>query len=248
MIESNRRAWIGGLLALVIFGGIAIWTLEGGPSLATAVTQPQTHPNADAASAAPAPAPAQAPPQALLDTGEFGENIYDFAKIGDWGEANRRYGRLKSSAAEIHARSASQAERDRLEAVVERVGAAISARDRLSAMEQANQLTVVVADMLAPFHLRVPVEITKLDFYGRELEVWSAMKDETRLRSTVRELRTTWDAVRPVVESRGGGAAAKHFAGLVSRVEAASSFDEYARVATPFLDDVDVLEGVFENN
>lgn len=246
MIESNRRAWIGRLLALVIVGGTAVGALVGGPTLATAVTKPRAHPDANTGAAAPAPA--QSPPQALLDSGEFGENIYDLAKVGDWGEANRRYGRLKSSASEIRAGFASRPMTHRLEEAVERVGAAIVARDRLSAMEQANQVTAAAADMLAPFNAGVPLHITKLDFYGRELEVWSAFKDETRLRATVRELRITWDAVRPLVESRGGEAAAKHFAGIVSRVEAANSFAEYAQLATPLLDDVDVLEGVFENN
>ena len=61
-----------------------------------------------------------------------------------------------------------------------------------------------------------------LDYYGRELEIWSATENIAKLKTTASEMRRTWDAVRPSILSRGGTAPQK-FDALVARVEAAKS-------------------------
>ncbi len=81
--------------------------------------------------------------------------------------------------------------------------------------------------------------------YGRELEIWDEAKDASKLQATAREMRKTWDAVRPSIEAKNP-AVAKKFEGLVAQVEAAKAPADYAKVAKPVLDEVDNLEKVFE--
>ena len=111
-------------------------------------------------------------------------------------------------------------------------------------MREANQVTVDVADMTAAYKLSVPVEVTRLDYYGRELEVWAQAKDANKLQATAREMRRTWDSLRPSIETHSA-TEAKKFDALVARVESAKTPTDYMRVATPVLDEVDNLEKLF---
>jgi len=111
-------------------------------------------------------------------------------------------------------------------------------------MREANQVTVNVADMTAAYKPSVPVEVTKLDYYGRELEVWAQAQDANKLQATAREMRRTWDSLRPSIETHSA-VEAKKFDALVARVESAKAPADYARVATPVLNEVDNLEKLF---
>ena len=65
---------------------------------------------------------------------------------------------------------------------------AVGAKDRQVTMQEANQITLIAADLSEPFHPQVPVDIARLDYYGRELELWSAVKNEAKLKEGSRRL------------------------------------------------------------
>jgi len=111
-------------------------------------------------------------------------------------------------------------------------------------MQEANQVTLDVANMTMGYKLSVPVEVTKLDYYGRELEVWAQAKDANRLQTTTREMRQTWDSLRPTIAAKSA-TEAKKFEALVAQVESAKTPANYDRVATPVLNEVDNLEKLF---
>lgn len=185
------------------------------------------------------------PPKALVDAGEYGENVYDMAKANDWTKAAAKLNLLKESATKLKSEVQGGGELDGLASGITVLDKAVTSKNRQAAMREANQITLIVANLNAPYKLAVPVEVTKLDYYGRELEIWSAEKDTKKLQATATELRRTWDAVRPSIESHKGAAAAKRFGDLVAQVEQAKTLNEYARLATPVLDEVDNLEKVF---
>ena len=87
--------------------------------------------------------------------------------------------------------------------------------------------------------------MTRLDFYGRELEIGSETGATPRLESAVRGIRHEWDAVRPAVSARDSLVVRK-FDALVTRIERARSPAEYWRLAEQELAEVDNLEHVFE--
>ena len=188
-------------------------------------------------------------PASLANAGEYGENIYDDAKASNWARAAAKLTALKEVAKQLRRElQGASTDEDKLDANITALDRAVAARDRQATMREANQMTRVIADMTAPFNPPTPMEVTPLDYEGRELKIWSEARDATKLKATADEMRRTWDALRPKVEARGGSgsAEAKRFANLVARVEAAQMPDEYARLATPLLDEVDNLEKVFK--
>lgn len=182
-------------------------------------------------------------PATLIDAGEFGENIYDAAKTGDWKTANAKLKELKIAAEKMTAEKIGSAD---FEATLAKLENAVSSKDKTATLIEANQLTLEAANLTAQYNPKVPVEVVKLDFYGRELEIWAAAKDEAKLRETALMIRQNWDAVRAKVEAKGGKKEGATFEKLVVKTEAARASADYAKLATPILDEVDNLEKVFE--
>lgn len=181
-------------------------------------------------------------PAALTDAGEFSENIYDAAKIGDWKTAGAKLNELKAAAREMTAAQISTAKFD---ATLGKLEKAVAAKDKTASLIESNQLTLEAANLTAEYNPAVPVEVVKLDFYGRELEIRAAAKDEAKLRETAKLIRQNWDAVKGKIEAKGGKKEAAVFEGLVVKIEAAKTSAAYAKLATPILDEVDNLEKVF---
>src|SRR6266850_2519051 len=184
-------------------------------------------------------------PTSLSNAGEYGENVYDYAKANDWKNADVKLRALRDAVKTVRTEAKKQsAAVDRLDVNVAILDRAVAAKDRPATMREANQVTVNVADMTAAYKLSVPVEVTKLDYYGRELEVWAQAQDANKLQATAREMRRTWDSLRPSIETHSA-AEAKKFDALVARVESAKTPADYERVATPVLNEVDNLEKLF---
>ena len=220
---------------------------SGSPSDAN--TSINTSANTSKPSATPASAAVtmeESPPVSLSDAGEYGENVYDYAKANDWKNAHVKLAALKEAIKKVRSDVKNQsAVLDRLDTNVVALDRAVKARDRQSAMEEANQVTLGVANITAAYKLSVPVEVTKLDYYGRELEVWAQVKDANKLQATAREMRATWDSLRPTIAAKSA-TEAKKFDALVAQVESAKTPGDYARVATPVLNEVDNLEKLFQ--
>jgi hypothetical protein len=193
------------------------------------------------------PAAASRPrPSAIEDLGHYAEDAYDQAKLADWTK-----GRASVEALKAASRRLSPAEKKdaslagQLDRAVTSLDMALTRRDKPAAMREANLLTRLDAELSRPFKPAVPADVTLLDFYGRELEIWSSARDAAKLRSTVADMATTWRGLRPQVVAKGGAAVASRFDSLVKQAQSASSVDTLARLATPILDEVDNLEKVF---
>lgn len=194
------------------------------------------------ASAIPVNTTGESVPASLADAGEYGENIYDYAKANDWKKADNKFAALKEAIKHVHTdvKKNSEAE-DRLDRNAAALDRAVSSKDRQAAMREANQVTLDVADMTAAYKLSVPVEVTRLDYYGRELEVWAQDKDANKLQATARGMRWAWDALRSSIEAKSA-TETKKFDALVAQVESAQTPADYACVATLVLNEVDNLE------
>jgi hypothetical protein len=173
--------------------------------------------------------------------GTHGEDLYDQARLGDWTRAQALMDSLDAAAKALKGN-----ERAQITGVLDTLRGAISAHERGVALEASNRVTFVAATLSEPYHPKTPADVVRLDYYGRELEIWSAQSNMKKLAETSADLRRTWDAVKPTVTSAGGGKAAATTDALVVRLAAAKSPVDYARLATPFLDVVDELEKPFE--
>jgi hypothetical protein len=192
-----------------------------------------------------APAKTDGVPASLRDVGEYGELVYDAAKVRDWTKTAADLAKLKAAATQL--RTDLRTVPDELEPVLAALQAAVTTKDRQGAMRHANRVTLIAANMALPFHDAVPPGVVRLDYLGRELEIWAEAKDAAKLQTTAADLTRTWESVRPAVESRGATALSKEFSGLVTRVRSARSPDEFRKLAYRVLESVDRLEGVFHD-
>jgi hypothetical protein len=184
-------------------------------------------------------------PVFLSKVGESGETVYDAAKVGDWTKATAHLTSLRVATQQLRTETKS-VKTAQLDKSIAALNKAIAIKNRQATMREANQVTLIVAKLTRQFEPKVPVEITLLDYYGRELEIWSAEGNIAKLQVTASNLHQTWEAVRPSVQNYGGQTQAKAFDTLVTRVESAKSPNDYSRLATSVLDKVDRLEQVFK--
>jgi hypothetical protein len=239
---------------LIMAGLIVLLALGlGACSSGTSGSQSDTNANGAGAKASNSPAgipvtvktKTESVPKSLTDAGEYAENIYDYAKANDWKQAEARLGLLKSAVEKVRTDVSNQKAAGEIYPHVAALDRAVTAKDRQASMLAANQITRDVAQTTTDYKVSVPVEVVLLDYYGRELEIWAEAKDTSKLQATAKEMRQTWDAVRPLIEAKNSGVA-KKFEALVKQVEAAKAPADYEKVAKPVLDEVDNLEKVFE--
>jgi len=229
-----------GLLAVIVFLMIWMNACSSGSPGAARTNKAVTPPTARSVRTTE-----ESVPTSLANAGEYGENIYDYAKANDWKNADVKLATLRDAVKNVHAEVKNQsASVDRLDAKVAARDRNVTAKDRQATMREANQVTLDVANMTSAYKLSVPVEVTRLDYYGRELEVWAQAQDANRLQATAREMRQTWNSLRPLIEAHSA-TEAKKFEALVARVESTKTPADYARVATPVLNEVDNLEKLF---
>jgi hypothetical protein len=198
-----------------------------------------------AAGAAPAPsqgAPSPIPP--VIDSiGTHGEDLYDAIAAGNWTKAKQLADLLRADLNQVPRMSRDAG--SSLVGLVDSTTQAIAAKQRHTGLVTANEITRVAAEMTRAFTTATPVEVLLLDYYGRELEIWSAVSDTTRLRSTTAAVRKAWDLVKPAVLAKKGSATAAKMDGIVATLEKASTPAQWKAAAKPLLDQVDELEKVF---
>src|SRR5207237_893811 len=159
-----------------------------------AVARMDTAPPPAGASSSVAAANAAIPP--VIDSiGTYGEDLYDEVMAGNWAKAKALTDKLASTEANLP--QANAASSNDFRALVDSLKTSVGGKHKAAALEQANQITRIAAEMTRPYTSATPVEVLLLDYQGRELEIWSAAKNVAKLQETTREIRTTWDALRP---------------------------------------------------
>ncbi|MGA2500576.1 MAG: hypothetical protein ABSH20_22785 [Tepidisphaeraceae bacterium] len=102
--------------------------------------------------------PAAKLPESLVDAGEFGENIYDAAKAGDWTAAGAKLASLKEAAGRLKkdlsgVDADQQKKLETLDIAIAAVEKTIAAKERQTTMESANRVTLIAADLTEPYRL-----------------------------------------------------------------------------------------------
>ncbi|MEA2166596.1 MAG: hypothetical protein QOK37_4723 [Thermoanaerobaculia bacterium] len=185
-----------------------------------------------------------APAAATEEVGHYAENLYDWGKTGDWAKAQSDLAALKTAVVNLKG-TGQVTDLHGADELLGTIDKAVQAHDARALMHAANDLTRAAAEISRQFHPKVPVEVTLLDYYGRELELWAEEGNAARLNETRTKLRETWDAVRPSVVAKGGSTEAAQFDALIAQLTKATTPKDFAASATPILDSVDVLENVF---
>lgn len=184
-------------------------------------------------------------PVSLNQVGEYGESIYDAAKVQNWTKTTTELKKLQDAAKQLSTEVKDRDTTDLNRSIVA-LEQTITAKARQAAMQNANQVTLITAKMTAEYKPKVPIEVTLLDYYGRELEIWAEARDTAKLKTTALEIERTWNSVRSSIQQRGGTGQVEKFDTLVAKVKMAKSPTDYGSLATPILDEVDNLEKVFQ--
>jgi len=133
--------------------------------------------------------------------------------------------------------------RSRLEDVEQRV----NAHQRIEAMDDANGITLRVADLSAEFQTQVPYEVLMLGYYGRQLELGIASARAPTLTQACTDLRTTWNRIEPAVERRGHVDAARRFTDIVVQLEGARRLADVVAPTRAELAEADQIEKLFRS-
>lgn len=178
---------------------------------------------------------------------DYATSIYNIVKLKKWREAEPDIARLQTSFQQLkNEMNMSNAELAQLYSNITALKSSVAANSH-QAMCDANQMTLTTAKLAKHFDPKVPIEVAMLDYYGRELEIWTATENTTKLRTAVEKLRQTWEALRPSIQSRGGSTQLENFEDtLIALVEKASSPTEYSLLATPILGEVKNLRKLFQ--
>lgn len=231
--------------ALVVAAGVLAATAAGCGTVAqgnqgsgqSTAPGPQTSAPGTASASAALPKP-------LANAGEYAENVYDAAKAKDWKTADAKLSALKDSTAKLQGTSGVK-DLGTLRSDTAALEKAVGARDQQATLLASNKATLDAANLSTAFDNPVPVAVTKLDYYGRQVEIQAASGDTAALKQTASEVQRTWDSVRQQVVKNGGTAEAKKFDELVTQLQQANTSGQYGNLATPILDQVDYLEKVF---
>jgi hypothetical protein len=171
------------------------------------------------------------------------EDLYEKALKNQWGRASSPLGILmKVGCRVLEGENSNLAE---LNTRMARLQTDVIVRDQNSTVEDANEITRIVIELETNPHLRVPLAVDMLDYYSRELEIGFLRRDVTLLQGTVRDLRRTWDEIRPAVAARGGHKVFARFDAIVSSLEHAKALPDYARLLRSEQGQAEKLENLF---
>ena len=108
-------------------------------------------------------ADAETPKTVIAEVGELGENIYDLAKDKDWAKVGEKLVSLKKEAELLKSqvKEAKEAKKP-LSKSIAALEKAAGAKDQQITMQEANQITLIAANLTEPLHPQVPVDIARL--------------------------------------------------------------------------------------
>lgn len=177
------------------------------------------------------------------------EDIYDLAKANKWKSVERTVGALKKAGQTLGTLPNEESAMllPRLSRTITGLEESIAARKRIDAMRLANKITLIEAAMAEPLKPRVPTNVGLLDFYGRELDMWSEARDMERLSYIVVRMHLAWQTLIPQFSTQNDLRFIKRFAEILKRLDLATTPEEYGRLAAQVRDEVDDLEKAFRN-
>jgi hypothetical protein len=182
-------------------------------------------PAAQSTAAPPAPvsaiSAADRPPAALVQVGDSATGIFDAVYASDWDTAAEQVRSLNEAAQQIPTTLPKPDLVAQLQSRLQYLRQYVSARQRVNAMDTANAVTHLVADLSAEFQTEVPYEAVMLGYYGRQLELGIASGKLATLAQASADLRSTWNRIEPALERRGRIEDVRRFTDIVVQLEGA---------------------------
>jgi hypothetical protein len=183
-------------------------------------------------------------PSPLTTIGESGEHAFEMIYAGKSGKALHDIIKMHKNATRLENELGS-GELDAIYDSISELEKALSANDVHEALVASNHITYLAAEATRPYHPSMPVEVVLLDYYGRELQIWSRANELSKLKKTSDAINKVWGNLSSDVQRHNGNNEANRFSELVSQLGQASTLVQYQLLAEPFLQEVDNLEKVY---
>jgi hypothetical protein len=110
----------------------------------------------------------------------------------------------------------------------------------------ANQLTAFTIDVQSHFAHVVPMAVSWMDYYGREIVLLAPIdSSQILLPKRLDELEQSWKSIEDDVKQHNGGVVAQKVNDTISNLKQADSIEERLRNGNKILDLVDEIEMVY---
>ncbi len=171
------------------------------------------------------------------------KSIFDLAKVNRWSEATESFTALEKTAQTLKANpEINKTDIAKLNSWIIPLGNLIAAKQPL-AMDTANQLAMVASQLTIQPNSKTPVEVAMLDYYGRELEIWSTRGNTVKLKDIANKIIHIWSDLRPSVQSKSSTVHVLPIDDtLISLLGDAESSDEYKLLSAPLLAEVNIFQ------
>lgn len=124
---------------------------------------------------------------------------------------------------------------------------AIASHDRINAMKSANKVMILGARLAEMHNSPVPINVAVIAYCGRKLEILSETENVLDLSDTVAKLHLSWQQLIPLVSAYGGIKEVKRFAEVMKHLESAKTSDEYGKLASSVVEEIEIIEKIFKN-
>lgn len=193
------------------------------------------------------------PPAQLNSIESNAEDIMDDITGDDWAAAQNRVSTIKSDYANLkpimESSKISTKTIDGLNAAINNLETAVSAKKSYDSRVQANQISKYVPDISDSYATTIPTDIGRLDYLGRELALNAENSDWSSASSNYETTNKLWKNVSSKLSSNYKNDIDIFQNNMISLKDAIDKKDTVLTTtqANAFLENVDVLEVDFTN-
>lgn len=195
---------------------------------------------------------AQKLPKAIYNTGEAAEDLVDYAQAANWKEVKLKidvidhaYNSYRSEA--IHYKLSPQL-LDFYSMYVEQLHTALKAKNTNQIAFAANQITGIGVDYASHFQHKIPTDVSRLDYLGRELLLEAKDNNSIAVNRRLSDIDETWSVLKPVIIAKHGNKQASEFESLVSKIKSLKGTLNsvgFKHTVNKYSDQIDKLEKLF---
>ncbi len=195
---------------------------------------------------------AQQLPTAIYNTGEAAEDLVDFAQAGNWKEIKIKINTIddlyKAYRSEVLSNKLSSQLLDFYSMYIEQLNSSLKSKNSKDIAFAANQITGIGVDFSSHFKQKIPAEIGRLDYLGRELLLEAHDNNLTAIDRRLGDVDYTWQSIKPDILAHHGVKQAAVFEKLVSEIKSLKNkpvSSEYNKFVNKYSDHIDKLEKLF---
>ncbi|HUK33599.1 MAG TPA: hypothetical protein VLV86_06800 [Vicinamibacterales bacterium] len=181
-------------------------------------------------------------PLALSEIDDSARYLFDAARDSRWTAAQDQLQTLQQALEDLPTGIRPTDEATSLRRRVHELADMVASKDRVRTMDAANAITQSVIGLSVTFQSRVPSQIPRLGYLGRQVELGVATNNRTLITRAVADIRQAWNELQPELEGRGHRADVRRMTDIVVTLEGATQLNDDDSLARAELGVVSHLE------